>query len=54
MHEKIQKIQNGNGHGLSAAGKFLPAVQTGCCCFSTDEFSETDSYRSRTWEDDPG
>lgn len=22
MHEKIQKIQNGNGHGLSAAGKF--------------------------------
>ena len=29
MHEKIQKIQNGNGHGLSAAGKFLPAVQTG-------------------------
>ena len=49
MHEKIQKIQNGNGHGLSTAGKFLPAVQTGCCCFSTDEFSETDSYRSRTW-----
>ena len=54
MHEKIQKIQNGNGHGLSAAGKFLPAVQTGCCCFSTDEFSETDSYRSGHGEDDPG
>lgn len=54
MHEKIQKIQNGNGHGLSAAGKFLPAVQTGCCCFSTVNFPKLILIDPGHGEDDPG
>ena len=53
MHEKIQKIQNGNGHGLSA-GKFLPAVQTAAVVSVQMNFPKLILIDPGHGEDDPG
>ena len=49
MHEKIESRMEMVMACLLLVSFYLLSRENGCCCFSTDEFSETDSYRSRTW-----
>ena len=50
-----EKIQNGTDHGLSDAGKLLPAVKTGRCCICKQQESAKRTgercycNRCRTW-----